>query len=379
MGAIPTKHIDGDATVGRNVSAGGNANIQGNVRVGHDLKVEGWLEARNIKGPEKGLFKSAQALREAYPTPHDGWWALVGDTLPAQIYLADKGAWVAQVNEDGTPKTAGTFVGDLTQYTEELAKLLDDILSNSTAIQANTLEIEKLRDTINMLVDGNATEAIDSLNEVLQFLDGLKDSETLKGKLVEINNIVTALRQDIASKDSETSAAIASVRAELDESVENIQQQLDGIGVYPIARVSFHATENLSSLAVGDVIYCVEDGCFYTVALHDGNTGVIVSGKPYNTSSGKADTSHLYRCDGRLYGFDDTGAFAPLPTKTEIDSAIETAKTDMTESTVAEVRRELLGGLQVRHMSEAEYEALAEAGELKDDTIYMTYEDDTEQ
>ena len=42
--SIPTKQIDGDVAVGRNVSAGGDANIQGNARIGHDLIVEGWLE-----------------------------------------------------------------------------------------------------------------------------------------------------------------------------------------------------------------------------------------------------------------------------------------------------------------------------------------------
>lgn len=75
MSSIPTKHIDGDVAIGRNVSVGGDANVQGSARIGHDLKVEGWLEAKNIKGVNKGLFASAAALREAYPQPHDGWFA----------------------------------------------------------------------------------------------------------------------------------------------------------------------------------------------------------------------------------------------------------------------------------------------------------------
>lgn len=86
MSLIPTKQIDGDVAVGRNVSAGGDATIQGNVRIGHNLKVEGWLDARNIKGPNKGIFLDVTKLREAYPLPHDGWWALVGNTLPAPLY-----------------------------------------------------------------------------------------------------------------------------------------------------------------------------------------------------------------------------------------------------------------------------------------------------
>ena len=107
MSSIPTKQIDGDVAVGRNVSVGGKATVRGSATIGHNLKVEGWLDAPNVKGPNKGLFKTAVQLREAYPNPHEGWWALVGDTLPAQVYMANGGAWVGQTNADGTPKLAG--------------------------------------------------------------------------------------------------------------------------------------------------------------------------------------------------------------------------------------------------------------------------------
>lgn len=93
MSSIPTKQIDGDVAVGRNVSAGGNANIQGNARVGHDLVVEGWLEAKNIKGVNKGLFATVAALREAYPQPHDGWFAGVS---ASDKDIADLGLTVQQ-------------------------------------------------------------------------------------------------------------------------------------------------------------------------------------------------------------------------------------------------------------------------------------------
>lgn len=56
MSSIPTKQIDGDVAVGRNVSAGGNAVVRGCVTIGHNLKVEGWLHAPNIKGACKGYF-----------------------------------------------------------------------------------------------------------------------------------------------------------------------------------------------------------------------------------------------------------------------------------------------------------------------------------
>ena len=77
MSSIPTKQIDGDVAVGRDVNIGGKATIRGSAKVGHNLTVDGWLEAKNITGPNKGLFKTATLLREAYPNPHEGWWALV--------------------------------------------------------------------------------------------------------------------------------------------------------------------------------------------------------------------------------------------------------------------------------------------------------------
>lgn len=101
MSSIPTKQIDGDVSVGRDVNIGGKTTIRGSVKVGHNLTIEGWLEAKNIKGPNKGLFKTAAQLREAYPNPHKGWWALVtiegsvaSDHL-GQLYVVDGGTWVA--------------------------------------------------------------------------------------------------------------------------------------------------------------------------------------------------------------------------------------------------------------------------------------------
>ena len=109
MSSIPTKQIDGDVSIGRNVSIGGDANIQGDARIGHDLVVEGWLEAKNIRGANKGLFASVEALREAYPQPHNGWFAGVpvsdqeitdlgltvaeGKTL-FRMYVGSGGNWV---------------------------------------------------------------------------------------------------------------------------------------------------------------------------------------------------------------------------------------------------------------------------------------------
>lgn len=108
MSSIPTKHIDGDVAIGRNVSVGGDANIQGSARIGHNLKIEGWLEARNIKGALKGFFPTVEALRAAYPLPETGWLALVGESMPATIWYGEgeewktKGATCGQISADAS-------------------------------------------------------------------------------------------------------------------------------------------------------------------------------------------------------------------------------------------------------------------------------------
>ena len=95
MSSINTTQIDGDVSVGRNVALGGDAHIAGSSTIGHNLKVEGWLDAANIKGVNRGVFLTVQELREAYPNPHDGWFAGVGSSTPFTAYVGKGGDWVA--------------------------------------------------------------------------------------------------------------------------------------------------------------------------------------------------------------------------------------------------------------------------------------------
>lgn len=127
MTSIPTKQIDGDVAIGRNIAAGGGANIQGNVRVGHNVRIEGWLDAKNIKGCNKGLFESFEALKAAYPQPRPGWWAMTytttgsGEALEATytMYMVEDGVWVSK----GTTTTPQEFDTQLFQYLEDFDNL----------------------------------------------------------------------------------------------------------------------------------------------------------------------------------------------------------------------------------------------------------------
>ena len=150
MSSIPTKQIDGDVAVGRNVSMGGSGTVRGSMTVGHNLTVGGWLEAKNIKGPNKGLFKTAAQLREAYPNPHEGWWALVtvegsasSDHL-GQLYVADGGTWVAQVDSNGNPLLKGNPTVDSTEYMEAVEDMKADLEAVKVDVNQNKEDIRSL-------------------------------------------------------------------------------------------------------------------------------------------------------------------------------------------------------------------------------------------
>lgn len=107
MSSIPTKQIDGDVAVGRNVSAGGDANVQGSARIGHNLRVEGWLDAPNIAGPCMGLWLTLDDLKAEWPRPRNGWYALVGMEIPASLYRAHDGIWEPVKDENGNQVKGG--------------------------------------------------------------------------------------------------------------------------------------------------------------------------------------------------------------------------------------------------------------------------------
>ena len=129
--SIQNTEFSGDVAVGRNLRAGGKMDVQGSVTVHHNLIVKGWLDAVNIKGPNKGIFLNVSDLREAYPTPHDGWFAGVGASTPFDAYIGSGGDWVA---------TGGTIevTVDMTEYTEGVEALQEDIDAVAQTVNGHT-------------------------------------------------------------------------------------------------------------------------------------------------------------------------------------------------------------------------------------------------
>ena len=213
MSQIKTTEIEGDVAIGRHVTAGGNATIQGNTTVKKNLKVEGWLDARNIKGPNKGIFLDVTKLREAYPLPHDGWWALVGSNLPAPLYIADGGAWVA------TGELAGNPTIDSQQYNDAVAALDADLKELAKDVSANAQSIEQIRTQINTIGS--------SVNTLTSDVSGLKNRvsnaetriSTAEGNIQSINNS-KGMPNGIAGLDASGKVPSAQLPGYVDDVVE---------------------------------------------------------------------------------------------------------------------------------------------------------------
>lgn len=114
---IENHSVGGSVAVGRDITVGGRSTVRGNATFDRDVYISGWLNARNIRGAGKGLYETVGNLNSAYPNPENGWFALVGNTLPADIYRAWGGEWKATGQKGGEPVLE---IAKLTELSESL-------------------------------------------------------------------------------------------------------------------------------------------------------------------------------------------------------------------------------------------------------------------
>lgn len=154
MSLIKNTKIEGDLSVSRNASVGGEAIINGKTKVQSGLTVQGRtvlqsrteildnlvvhgaLEVRKAKGFVccKGYFTTYKELKTHYPTPELGWWAIVDDDAKT---LAESHIW-ACVYADSRYLWSDTSLtlGSLAIEGGEVAEKVEQIVSQITEIQA---------------------------------------------------------------------------------------------------------------------------------------------------------------------------------------------------------------------------------------------------
>lgn len=118
-----TKHIDLDAAVGRNLAVGGAMTVKGHSVLDGNLLVKGWLDAPNMRGPDRGMYATEELLKKRWPHPHSGWRAYVGASIAeAVLYLGYRGEW----SEIGPADLDPNIEVDLTKV-DALSKKVEDI------------------------------------------------------------------------------------------------------------------------------------------------------------------------------------------------------------------------------------------------------------
>ena len=147
--------IGGSARIGRRIAVGGDISAGGSIHIKHDLRVDGWLDAPNLRNPAKGLYATLEELEEAHRFPRPGSWALVGKSLPATLYVASGRKWVSTGTLTGTPVVA--------PVASEPGDIASELCSCRGALDALDLRLDEAEKT--------ADEAFDraSANGILPF------------------------------------------------------------------------------------------------------------------------------------------------------------------------------------------------------------------
>jgi hypothetical protein len=216
---IENHSVGGSVAVGRDVTVGGRSTIRGNATFNRDVYISGWLNARNIRGAGKGLYETVDKLNSAYPNPENGWFALVGNTLPADIYRAWGGEWVATGQKGGEPVL-------------ELAKLTELSESLENEVSARVAADEALKNAIDAEVTARANgdkELSDALTKEIADREKAIADEVL-ARTTAINEAIEA---EVAAR---TKAIAAEAKAREDADVAETKARTAAIEAEAQAR-----------------------------------------------------------------------------------------------------------------------------------------------
>lgn len=223
---IENHSVGGSVAVGRDVTVGGRSTIRGNATFNRDVYISGWLNARNIRGAGKGLYETVEKLNSAYPNPENGWFALVGNTLPADIYRAWGGVWEATGQKGGEPVL-------------ELAKLTELSESLENEVSARVAADEALKKAIDAEVTARANgdkELSDALTKEI--------ADREKAIADEVLARTTAITEAIdAEADARTKAIAAEAKAREDADVAEAKARTAAIEAEAQARDTAISTE----------------------------------------------------------------------------------------------------------------------------------------
>lgn len=146
-------------------------------------------------------------------------------------------------------------------FTEELNEAKKSL---ETLITSNNEETKRLvtalQERINTLVGSNASEAIDSFNEVIKFLGGVKDNDTLNALLAKINERLNTLE---TTKVTTLENSVSSLQEKLTEETSTRETAVNTINKT--------ITELKNKKIVAEEVTTTENGDTKELTLQAGN------------------------------------------------------------------------------------------------------------
>lgn len=268
--------IQGPFSISGNLTVGGNSTTRGNAKFEHNLEVKGWLKARNIVGPCKGLFASETKLNSYYPKPENGWWALVGNTLPAEIYRAEGKKWV----------DTGVEGGEIVPYLDELEETVSENKNNITSLQENkqdnlTFDDTPKENSTNPVKSGGIKKYVDA--EISYLEENKQNNLTFDNTPTEgSNNPVTSggIKKALDSQKSEVDAAKDSALSAISDSENDAIANFNAQRVTP--EMLSESTKQLIEAAGGGTINNLPDDEDLTSKNIDGAQVLKFNDKQYN-------------------------------------------------------------------------------------------------
>lgn len=136
-----------DLSVGHDATIGRQLDVKGSVSVGHSVKIDGWLDAPNIIGTDKGLFETEDALISAYPSPQEGWTAYVGTSFPAKLYIVKDGVWTDTDSTGGEPSVKSEYLEEAVEQMQKDITTYNDNEEARVTAEADRVANEEARVT----------------------------------------------------------------------------------------------------------------------------------------------------------------------------------------------------------------------------------------
>lgn len=173
---IQNEEIKGSLAIGRDLVTGGGITSRGHSVFDKNVIVKGVLYAKNIKGPCLGLFSSVEQIKKYYPKAREGSYALIGTTIPAEVWHVVDGTWVFTGEKSG-----------------EISVDLIDYLTKEEALAEYSTK-EELETTQN-----RCTELLQELEKELS--KTIKEGDSaLQSTLQVVQTAIAALRGDKQDK-----------------------------------------------------------------------------------------------------------------------------------------------------------------------------------